>query len=124
MPTPHRFKVLVAVKPAAMARVIEHLFRGQPQLEVLEYRSAGSHLAEHAETANVELIVASTRLLGRSRWETLAAVKRSSPGSKLIVICPLGGFTKEARESGADACLEEEAVVSGLLDTVRRLTEA
>lgn len=116
-----RRTVLVAVKPSAMGKVIEHLFRGQRGLQVFAHRKAAGDLPERARRLSPDLIVADTRLLGRARWQALSEIKRCSPDSKLVVICPLGGFAREARANGADACLEEEAVVSQLLSTLRRL---
>ncbi len=119
----NKVTVLVAVKPTSMGRVIVHLFRSRPDLQIVEHRSAAGTLARHAGRVLPDLIVANTRSLGKARWETVAQVKRFSPNSKLIVLCPLGGFEQKARESGADAYLEEEALVRGLLDTVRKLAE-
>lgn len=50
-------------------------------------------------------------------------MKRYSPGSKLILICPVKGLEQPARKCGADACLEEERLVGRLLRMARDLSE-
>ncbi len=118
-----RAKVLVAVQPTSMGKVIQHLFRTHPELELVEHRSAAESLPRRAERLRPDVIVANARVLGRSRWQMLAEIKRSSPESKLVVICPMGGAANKARENGADASVEEEAVVRQLMPTVRRLAD-
>lgn len=117
----HKVRVLVAVRPPALLRVIEHLLSNCPEIEVVASRSKGRRLAQATAAVLPELVVANGRLLGKEACQTIAEIKRSSPGSKLILISSVEGFAGAARRCGADACLDEEALVRRLLLTVRKL---
>jgi hypothetical protein len=66
-----------------------------------------------------DVVVASVRALGREQAAFSAEIRRSSPGSKVILIHPVP-VPREA--SGADAHIEESAVVRRLVPSVERLT--
>jgi len=70
-----------------------------------------------------DLIVVNVRPLRTRICRVVTAMKRHSPGSKLILICPVKGLEQPARKCGADACLEEERLVGRLLRMVRELSE-
>ena len=118
-----KVKLLVAVSPPALFQVIEHLFRGRPEFELVESRR-GFRAPERQEGRELpDLIVVNVRPLRTRICRVVSAMKRYSPGSKLILICPVKGFAHPARKCGADACLEEERLVGRLLSMARELSE-
>ena len=102
-------------------RVIEHLFCNQPNLRVVARSSNGGRLARYAACLKPEVIVAHARLYGSQTAKAVAEVKRSSPASKLILICSFQRSPSQLRKSGADACLLEEALVRQLIPVVQKL---
>ena len=119
--TLQKVDVLVAVEPAPLLRVIEHLFRRRPEFRIVTRRSGGSALVRQASHLRPELIIFNMRLLGQEASKIIREVKLASPGSKLIVTGFLQGFRLHARECGADAYLEEEQLVRRLVPTAQRL---
>jgi hypothetical protein len=51
-----------------------------------------------------------------------AAVKSSSPDSKVILVVPIRDLMGTARNSGADACLYQENLVLGLVPAATALS--
>ena len=111
----HKVRVLVAVSPPALFQVIEYLFRGRPEFEIV--RSLRGVVVP-------ELIVVNVKPVSSGVCRTVQSLKRSSPGSKLILICSVKGFASSARRCGADACLEAETLIGRLLPTAQRLVKA
>ncbi len=120
----HKVRILVAVNPRALFDVIEYLFRGRPEFEIVEAFRGAKGVARHGERLRPELIVVNVKPLKSSVCRTIQLLKRSSPSSKLILIFPVKGFAHSARRCGADACLEAEALLSGLLPAAQRLAGA
>jgi len=116
--------MLVAVSPPALFQVIEYLFRCRPEFEIVGSPRGASGVKLQGERLRPELIVVNVKPLGSGVCRTVQSLKRSSPGSKLILICPVKGLASSARRSGADACLEAEALVGRLLQTAQRLARA
>ena len=111
----------MAVQPAALARVVEHLLGDLAQIAVVARVAEGRTLPRWAERSSPDVIVANARLLGREIGPAVAAVKGSSPLSKLIVISPFKDLAREARRCGADATLEEESLVRRLPGALKTL---
>jgi two-component SAPR family response regulator len=121
IPRLRKLKVAVGVSPRPLLRVIEHLLCSERSLEIVSRCSSRNHLLSHSCRLSPELIVVNTRLLGRRVSETLAEMRRISPGSRLILIDPFKGFTAQTRACGADGHLYEEVLVKTLPKVVRRL---
>ncbi|MBV8843832.1 MAG: hypothetical protein JO307_13565 [Bryobacterales bacterium] len=68
------------------------------------------------------LIVASVRLIGTNVQRAAREIKRCSPWSKLILIFPYKDLAETARDSEADACLEPEELMYGLLPAATLLS--
>ncbi len=113
--------MLVAVSPPALFEVIEYLFRGRPEFEIIGSPCGARGVGRQGGRLRPELIVVNIKPLGSGVCRTVQSLKRWSPGSKLILICPVKGFAPSARRSGADACLEAETLVGRLLPTAQRL---
>ena len=109
-----KLRVLMAVRPAALARVIEHLLDGVDGLTVVERVTDGRGLPSRAARSAPDLIVANARILGREIGAAVAAIKASSPASELIVISAFEDLGREALQSGADLTVEEESLVRAL----------
>lgn len=117
-----KVKTLVAVSPPALLQLIDYLFRGWPEFEVVGSPRGARDVGRQGARLQPELIVTNVKPLRCGVYRTIQSLKRSSPGSKLILICPVKGFASGARRCGADACLETEALVGRLLRTAQNLT--
>ena len=115
-------RVVIAAVPRPLVRVVEHILTGQEDVQIVSRSSQRDHLLAYASTLLPDLIVVHSRLMGTQVCETIAELKRRSPKSKLIlVVCPLEGLSDAVRDCGADADLEEDALVGSLPPLVRRI---
>lgn len=114
-----RKTLLVAVKSAVLYRVIEHLFDEQRDFRVVAAPRGGS-LEQHAGRILPELVIAHAGLLGREACATVAALKRLSPQTQVILLCSMKGLARVSRKCCA-SYLDEEAVVRSLPAAARRL---
>jgi len=113
--------VVVGVTPQPLMRVLEHLFRKYPEIHIVGRPRDIDRIKRQAGLLSPDMIVLHQRLLGKEARETIAAVKRSSPGSKLILI--RSDEVRGGPRYGADAHVAEEAIVRRLPDIVARLAE-
>ena len=113
---------ILVVSPPALSQLIEHLFRDWPEFEVVGSLSALRRMGEEAGRLCPDLIVANLKPVKTAVCQAVASIKRSSPLSKLILICPARDFMAGARRCGADACLEQEELVRRLLGTAWALS--
>lgn len=120
----HRVTILVAVEPAPLLRVIEHLFCRQLGFNIVARLSSGSAVAGQVARLRPDLVIANMRLLGQAADTIIREVKIASPSSKVIVTGFPHGFEQDARGWGADAYLEEEELVRRLVSTVHRLLKS
>lgn len=111
--------VLIAVQPPSFERLIEHLLHGQPGLRVVGNLSKGNSATDKAARLKPDVIIASTRLLGKEHGDVLADLKRSSPASTLILLTH--GLDESVPGPGADAWLPEDAIVRRLLPVIRKV---
>lgn len=101
----------------ALAQLVEHLFRGRSEFEVVGSIGGVKGLAEWSERLAPQLIVASVKPLKTSIRATAVAIKRSSPWSKVILISPISELIDGDHNYCVDACLEEEKLVPQLVPT-------
>jgi hypothetical protein len=114
---------ILVVSPPALSQIIEYLFRDRPEFEVVGRLTGLRSMRQQAGRLCPELIVANVKPVGTAVCQVVAAIKRSSPLSKLILICPARDLMPGARRCGADACLEQEELVRRLLTTAGALSE-
>jgi len=114
---------ILVVSPPALSQVIEYLFRDRPEFEVVGSLNGLRSMGQQAGRLCPELIVANVKPVRTAVCQVVAAIKRYSPLSKLILICPARDFMASARRCGADACLEQEELVRRLSRTAWALSE-
>ena len=113
----HRVKVLIIGSPG-LAQIIGHLFQNRPEFEVVGTTTGLRSLAQKVERLLPELIVANLAPVRADVCKTVASVKRSSPSSRLVVVCPIRDLLDGARKCGADAGINPEHLVSRLVPTL------
>jgi len=118
-----KVKVLVVVNSAALSQVIQSLFCGRPEFEVVRGPSGLRNLKQQAGRLLPELIVANLKPVQTGVCRVVTSIKQSSPLSKLILICPVKELARGARQCGADACVEEEKLIGRLLPAARALSD-
>ena len=114
---------ILLVGSPSLSRIVEHLFRGQSEFEIVGTLGGMGSLGPHAGRLLPELIVANVKPVSVRISRVVASIKRASPLSKLILICPLEDLAPVARKCGADACLQDEKLAGHLLRTARTLAE-
>ena len=117
-----KITILVISSPS-LSRIIEHLFRGRSEFEVVGTLSGLGSLGPQAGRLLPELIVANVKPVSVRISRVVASIKQSSPSSKLILICPVEDLARVARKCGADACLKDEKLAGHLLRTARTLSD-
>ncbi len=110
-------RVLVA-GPERLNGIIAELFDGRPEFEVITCAPGVRGLARKAKGLLPDVIVASIKPIGTGVCRTVESIRKSSPRSRLVVICPVRDFMNDALKSGADAYVEQERIVAGLLPAV------
>lgn len=108
---------ILVVSPPALSQIIEYLFRDRPEFEVVGRLSGLRSVGQQVGRLRPELIVANVKPVTTAVCQVVASIKRSSPLSKLILVCPARDFMTSARRCGADACLEHEELVRRLFKT-------
>ena len=116
-----KVRVVVGLSPRSLLRAVEHLLCAQKSLRIISRSSRRYHLLVHSCQQSPELIVVNVRLLGRRVSETIAEIRRLSPQSKLILVCPIKEFSRAIDRCGADGGIDEEALVRGLPRLVRHV---
>jgi chemotaxis response regulator CheB len=114
--------ILVGSSPS-LARVIEHVFRGRAEFEIIGNSNNLGRLEHQAGRLLPDLIVANVKPVSIGIRRAVTSIKQSSPLSKLILICPLEDLSRIARQSGADAYLKDEKLTSHLLRMARALSD-
>ena len=93
-----------------------------PDFEVVSSLRGLKGLAPQAERLRPKLIVAGAKPVSSEVGAMVRAIKRASPLSKLILLCPVSDFVSSARRYGADACLDPEKLIAQLLPTASALS--
>lgn len=109
--------VFIAVEPPSLQRLIEHVLHGESGLRVVGGSSKSLSPARQVARLSPSVIVVNHRLQ-RRQGHVLVDLKRSSPGSTLILLTHSLAESAPPRE--ADACLPEDAVVKRLLPMIRK----
>jgi hypothetical protein len=117
--TERRLAVVLVIRPRRLLRVVEEILGARPNLQVVGRFGEVSRLASRLGRLRPQLVVASVRSLGREHAAISTQIRRSSPGSKLILIHPVPVFPCEAH--GAQLHLTEDVLVHGLIPAVARL---
>jgi len=114
-------RILVALASPALLRVVEHLLRERSDIRIVGHSTSARALRGDAARLAPDLIVASTRLLGRELERRAAELKHASPVSKVLVITSDEWRGREDRRGAADASLDQEDLVRSLLPIVHTL---
>jgi hypothetical protein len=114
-------RVLVAVTPEALTRVIVHLLRAYPAIEIVSCVSGTRRLVRHAQRLLPHLIIINDHSVESDAGVTVDALKNASPGSKLILTSWGDCYSGRRHLSNVDAHLNEALLIRKLLPTVRRL---
>ena len=117
-----KITILVVSSPQ-LSRIIVHLFRDQSEFEVVSTLSGLGSLGRQAGRLLPQLIVANVKPVSIRISRVVSSIKKASPSSKLILICPIEDLGRAARKCGADACLKDEKLTGHLIQTARTLAD-
>lgn len=115
-----RYRILVAVKPPSLFRVIEHILC-HPAADIVPYAGPDHLLAQCARTANPDLIIIASNFFDSGGLAKANDLKFSNPRSRLIVIGSFEELHEPVEVRGADALLCDEALVEQLPQAVWNL---
>lgn len=118
---PQKVGILVAVEPASLLRIVEHVLQRRPEFQIVAKTNRGSALVQQARRLQPKLIIANLRMLGEEAGRIIPEVKLASPRSMLIVTGFPQGLGRHAHKCGADAYLEEEQLVRRLVPTAQKM---
>ena len=114
---------ILIVGSRSLSRIIEHLFRGRSEFEVVGTVGGVGSVGRKAGQLFPAVIVANVKPVSIRICRVVAAIKQFSPSSKLILICPVEDLRRLARKCGADACLKDEKLAGELVRTALTLSE-
>ena len=114
-------RVLIAVTPDALTRVIVYLLRAYPEIEIAACVNGGHRLVRHAQRLLPHVIIINNYAIEGDKAVTLDALKNASPGSKLILTSWGDDSSRRRQPAGVDAHINEASLIQQLLPTVRRL---
>ena len=118
----NNLRVLVAVTPDALTRVIVHLLlQAFPTIEIVSCVCETRRLVRHAERLLPHVIIINEPSVESNAEVSLEALKKASPGSKLIVTSWDDSYSGRRHLSNVDAHINEALLIRKLLPTVRRL---
>jgi DNA-binding NarL/FixJ family response regulator len=115
-----RLRILVAVEPRELSRVILHLLVSHKDAEVVCSVTDPDWLLRYTQRVLPHLIIADTRFSHFST--TLDALRNASPGVK-VILTSLGESPGVGHSVAADARLSNDTLVDQLIPTVRKLCE-
>jgi DNA-binding NarL/FixJ family response regulator len=116
-----KVKILVAISPPALLRVVDHLLYGRSEFEVVARSSEQRGLCRQAARHLPDVVITNPKVLGREPAKVVTEFKRSSPASKLVLLGE-NESSGDARRFGADGYVSEDAVVRRLIATVRNVS--
>lgn len=116
-----RIKILI-ISSAPFGRVIEYLFLGQSEFEVVGTVNGLELLEQQDQRIIPDLILLNVKPVGTGIREMVASIKRYSPMSKVILTCPIENLSCLARECGAEAYLRDEELAGNLVRMARTLS--
>ena len=117
----NNLRVLVAVAPDALTRVIVHLLRAFPAIEIVSCVRGNRRLVHHAERLLPHVIIINDHSVESDAGVTVEALKNASPGSKLILTSWGDSYSGRRHLANVDAHINEALLIRKLLPTVRRL---
>jgi len=113
-----RIKILI-ISSASLARVVEYLFLGRAEFEIVGNVSTFEDLEQKIVP---DLIILNVKPVTTGIRGVVASIKNYSPMSKLILTCSLEELPFVARQCGADACLRDEKLAGHLVRMARILS--
>ena len=114
-------RILVSVTPDALARVIVHLLRSFPEIEIVSSGSGNERLVRQAQRLLPHVIIVNCRNSASVDGPIVDELKNASPGSKLIFTSWGDDFAVRRRLSNVDAHINEASLIRKLVPTVRKL---
>jgi DNA-binding NarL/FixJ family response regulator len=107
-------KILVAVKPPALHHAIVSLLRTRPDFEIAGSQGGFRNLRQRLRRLLPALVVVNVSPFEADLCWAVATLKRSSPGSKVILLSAVEDFAYQAKRCGADAYLHEDRLIDRL----------
>ena len=119
-----RINTLVAVKPPALFRVIQHLIHGIADITSPTQIDPDWSLPASATGPGPDLVIVNTRMFKHNPSAALMRLKKANPKSKLILIRSYEAFSEPIHEGAADAQLWDEGLVQHLPATIQDLFDS
>ena len=113
-------RILVSVAPDALTRVIVHLLRSFPEIEIVSCVSGNQSLVRQAQRLLPHVIIVNCCAVSDT-GATVDVLKNASPGSKLILTSWGDDFAVRRRFPNVDAHINEASLIRKLVPTVRKL---
>src|SRR5882724_5729459 len=114
-------RILVSVAPDALTRVIVHLLRSFPEIEIVSCVRGNQRLVRQAQRLLPHVIIVNSQEAVSNSRSTVDVLKNASPGSKLILTSWGDDFAARRRLPNVDAHINEASLIRKLVPTVRKL---
>jgi len=107
-----------------LTRVIVHLLRSFPEIEIVSCVSGNERLVRQAQRLLPHVIIVNCHQVVSAAGATVDVLKNASPGSKLILTSWGDDFAVRRQLPNVDAHINEASLVRKLVPTVRKLCAA
>ncbi len=116
------FRVLVAVRPEGLSRIIFHLLANIGGIDVVCSITDSSRLVRYTQRVLPHVIILNTRFVSADP-AVVGALRAASPGVRLLLTTREDSPSPipRARQSRFDAQISEASLVTKLIPTVRKL---
>lgn len=116
-------RILLAEDQSMVREALAALLGLEPDIEVLAQVARGDEVVPAALAHDVNVALLDIEMPGMTGIEAAAALRRSLPGLKIVVLTTFGrpGYLRGAMEAGASAFLVKDAPAAQLAEAVRRV---
>ncbi|MFD8146206.1 response regulator [Streptomyces sp. NPDC059708] len=116
-------RILLAEDQSMVREALAALLGLEPDIEVLAQVARGDEVVPAALAHDVNVALLDIEMPGMTGIEAAAALRRSLPDLKIVVLTTFGrpGYLRGAMEAGASAFLVKDAPAAQLAEAVRRV---
>ncbi|GAA0307431.1 response regulator transcription factor [Streptomyces polychromogenes] len=120
---PAPIRILLAEDQSMVREALAALLGLEPDIEVLAQVARGDEVVAAALAHDVNVALLDIEMPGMTGIEAAAALRRSLPALKIVVLTTFGrpGYLRGAMEAGASAFLVKDAPAAQLAEAVRKV---
>ncbi|HXF68287.1 MAG TPA: response regulator transcription factor [Thermoflexus sp.] len=122
---PRRIRVVLADDHPLVLEGLQALLQAEEDIEVLEAVTDGAELIPIVERHRPDVVVLDLQMPGLSGWDCLEAIRRASPGTRVLILTAFGDgeFIQMAIEREADGFVLKTESPQQTLTAIRQVAQ-